>query len=293
MPLDDIPSYISGPVLLAALASLGLFIGILTGLFGIGGGFLIVPLLNILFGIPYSLAVGSSLSFTIGTSTAGILSHRRQGNVDLRTVLSLSAGSMVGAVLGDAIHQYLKTRVAVNEGQFQTIMDGIFVVMLLVAAWLVFLGPREHADGRSFLQRLPLPPRIDLPGVKLSGVSLPGLSGVGLAIGILIGLLGIGGGVLFMPVLLMVGLTAHQAVGTSLGIVVLASVVATVKKGLGGGQISLIVAMALIVGSVVGVQIGAWLCGRMHDRNLRRYFAMLVGLVALTVGLRLIIALVP
>ena len=295
MGLDELAAYadVTGMTLLAALAALGLLVGILSGLFGVGGGFLMVPLLSMLVGMDYSLAVGSGLAATIGTGTAGLARHRRLENVELRTAIAMAAGSVVGVVLGDMLHQCLRASLAGPRGQlapFDRTMDAIFIAMLSVTAWVAWRGPRAHHSGRTPLQRLAVGPHIDLPQAGLKGVSLPGLCVVGLGVGVLTGLLGVGGGVLFVPVLLsLVGLSAHQAVGTSLGVVLVASIAGTVKKGLDEGQISLLVAMALLVGSTVGVQIGAAVCDRLHATKLRRYFALLVVLVIVMLAARFII----
>jgi len=295
MGLDELSAYadVAGPALLAALAALGLLVGILSGLFGVGGGFLMVPLLSTLLGMDYSLAVGSGLAATIGTGTAGLARHRRLQNVELRTAMAMALGSVLGVVLGDMLHQGLRSSLAGVEGQsgrFDRAMDVIFIALLSVTAWVAYRGPRAHRSGRTPLQRLALGPHIDLPQAGLKGVSLPGLCGVGLGVGVLTGLLGVGGGVLFVPMLLtVVGLSAHQAVGTSLGVVLVASIAGTVKKGLGEGQVSLLVTMALLVGSTVGVQIGAAVCDHLHATRLRRYFALLVALVIVMLAVNFIL----
>lgn len=273
--------YLSGPALWVALAGIGLVVGVLTGLFGVGGGFLIVPLLFVLLGVPYEVAIGSSLSFIVGTSAAGLPKHVRAGNVDRKTVLLLAGGSMVGAVLGDVVQDTLVDIVAGGDpGTFDRIMTVLFIALLLVTAWLVFRGRREHTSGRTFLQRLPLGPRVNLTDVGLDGVSLPGLVVISLGVGIVTGLFGVGGGVLFVPILLLVvGLDAHKAVGTSLGVVMLAAIAGTIKKGF-AGEVNLLLAMCLLVGSGVGVQLGVWLCTQLHAQRLRRAFAVVVLLAA-------------
>jgi uncharacterized membrane protein YfcA len=123
-------------------------------------------------------------------------------------------------------------------------------------------------------------------------VSLPGLLGVGLGIGLLAGLMGIGGGVLFVPLLiLVVGLAPHQAVGTSLGVVLLSSISGTIKHGL-AGRVSLSLTMVLLVGSTLGVQLGAGVCRRLGGRQLRQYFAVLVFLAAVALAADLVVKLI-
>lgn len=278
----EFSSYLTGGALWASLAGIGLFIGILTGLFGVGGGFLVVPLLFVLLGIPYPIAIGSSLSFIVGTSAAGLPPHIRAGNVSFKTALLLAVGSMIGAVLGDLVQDVLIVYVAGgDEILFNRIMSVLFIFLLALTAWLVFMGRPEHHSGKSPLQRLPVGPRVDLSDVGLSGVSLPGLMVIGLCVGVVTGLFGVGGGILFVPVMLLViGMDAHKAVGTSLAVVMLAAISGTVKKGL-DGEVSLLITMCLLLGSSVGAQFGAWLCMKLHANRLRRAFAAVVLLAAL------------
>ncbi|MCK4600825.1 MAG: sulfite exporter TauE/SafE family protein, partial [Phycisphaerae bacterium] len=108
----------------------------------------------------------------------------------------------------------------------------------------------------------------------------PGLCLLGIAIGVMTGMLGIGGGVLFVPLLVLVaGLTAHQAVGTSLGVVLFGAIAGTIKYGL-DGSVNLWIVMALLVSSVFGVQLGAHICQRLHAKRLRFYFAVMVLMIA-------------
>ncbi len=280
---------LAGVWLFAALAGLGLIVGILTGIFGVGGGFLIVPLLHVLFGFHYNIAVGSDLCYAIGAGATGAARHMRLRNVDLRSMLILAAGAVVGAVVGATLLSHLKETLGAGGSEnFNQVMDVLFVVLLIVTAFLVFRGSVGGGGGKSLLQRLRVPPYVDLPAAGRKSVSLPGLLMVGLFVGVLKGLMGIGGGVLLVPMLLLVvGLSAHQAVGTSLGVVLFSSIAGTIKHGL-TGNVNLMVAMSLLVGSTIGVQIGAWICQRLHPTSLRRYFAILVLLVAAALAWQLI-----
>jgi len=280
--LDQIDANLTGAALLAALAGIGLGIGVLTGLFGVGGAFLMNPVLIVALGIDQSLVVGSSLCFTIGTASSGLSRHLRLKNVDVRTLLFVALGAALGAVLGTRLHESL--RAAMEAGSFKLTILWCYLFMLLGTAWLVARKPSEKHGGKSLLQRLPLPPRIDLPHAGLTTVSLPGLLAVGVLIGTVSGLLGIGGGVLLMPLmLLVVGLTAHQAVGTGLGVILFGSMVGTTEHGL-AGNVSLWIAMPPLVGSVIGVQVGARICDRLHARRLRQYFAVVVLLATVLVA---------
>jgi uncharacterized membrane protein YfcA len=260
---------------------MGLAIGVLTGLFGVGGGFMVVPLLNLVFGIDYIIAVGSSLSFTVGAGATGLARHARMRNVDLKTMLLIAGGAVCGAVLGAMLLEHLRSVVSADGADgFTHMMDALFIVLLLGTAPLVWRRPPAERGGPSILQRLPIGPHVDLPHAGLRNVSLPGLCLLGTLMGVLTGLLGVGGGILLAPALIgLVGLSAHQAVGTSLGVVVFSSISGTIKYGLGGYP-NLWIAMALLVGSAVGVQLGAWICAKLHAARLRRYFVVLILLLA-------------
>ena len=287
--LSDIPAYLSGPVLLGALAGMGLVVGALTGLFGVGGAFVIVPLLNVLLGIPYTLAAGCSMCFTIGTSASGWSRHQSLGHVATKTMIILGGAGVCGAVLGADLHVHLKSALSASPAQgsgqaFTLTMHLLFILTLLIAGWLVLRWSPHETPGPSLLQRLPLGPRIEIQRANLRGISLPGLCAVGLGIGIFGGLLGIGGGVLLMPVmLLVVGVGIHQAVGTSLGVVLFVSVAGAAIYG-ADGEVNLWIVMALLVGSTLGVQIGAWLCHRLHARHIQRYFSLFILLVVLVIA---------
>jgi len=274
----DLQAWLQGPALLGALAGLGLCVGILTGLFGVGGGFLITPLLRVALGIPYPLAIGSDLCYMIGSGASGAARHVRLRNVAPRVVGILAVTSMGGAVAGATLNRF--ALLTLGEHRYTLTMHVLFVVMLTATAYLLGRGRQAERTGKSLLQRLPLPPYIDLPRARLRRVSLPGLCLVGAGIGVCTGMMGIGGGVLFMPVLvLVVGLTPHQAVGTSLGVVLFSATAGAIKYGL-DGNVNLWIVLSLLAGSVFGVQIGAWVCQKLHAGRLRRWFAVLVLAVA-------------
>ncbi len=276
--LEGISCWLGGPALLAALVGLGFAVGILTGLFGVGGAFSIVPLLNVALGVPYPLAIGSSLCYTVGASASGLARHIRLGNYEPRSILALALAGMVGAVGGGALNRFAQGALGGRNGPLT--MHGLVMALLVVTAWLIARGERANASGRTLLQRLALPPYIDLPRAGLRRVSVVGLGLVGAVAGVLAGMMGIGGGVLLIPALvLVVGLGPHQAVGTSLGVVLFSAMAGGTKYAL-DEHVSMWVVMPLLIGSVFGVQLGAWVCQALRARQLRRYFALLVLAVA-------------
>jgi uncharacterized protein len=282
----EIGASIGGLALIGALMALGLFVGFLTGLFGVGGAFLITPILSVAFGVPYQVAIGSGLSYTIGASSSGMGRHVRIGNFEPRSMIILAATSMLAAVGGGYLNDFAHDSLGPHD--YKLVMDALYVVMLGATVWMVGRNREAHRSGRSLLQRVKLPPYINLPAAGLDRVSLTGICLVGLFIGLMKGMMGIGGGVLFMPLLiLVVGLTAHQAVGTSLGVVVFSSIAGSLKYGM-SGFVNLWIVMALLVSSVFGIQIGAWVCLRLHATRLRQWFAVLVGIVAIIIAIRFV-----
>lgn len=266
------------------LVLFGLVMGVVSGLFGVGGGFVIVPLLNLLFGIPYHVAVGSSLCMTVGTSSTGGLRHWRMGNVGPKGTLILAAGAVSGALLGAMSHEWLRHFLVSDGGThfYDLMMKGLFISLLLPTAWLVYRGMGDHrAMGKTRLHWWRIPPYIRLRRAGIEGVSLPAFTAIGLVVGYLSGLMGIGGGVFLVPVLMLVaGFPPHVAVGTSLGVVLFSAIAGTIAHGW-AGNVDIPIAMALLVGSTVGVQVGVAICQRLKAPNLQRHFALFILAVVL------------
>ncbi len=268
----------SGPLLLAVLSGIGFSVGIIAGLFGVGGGFLLVPVMNILLGIPAEVAAGSATCYIIGTSTSGVLKHWKNKNIEMKAALFLAAGSMFGAVFGDMLQNFLIYTVAGgNTLLFNRIIQGCFLVLLLVIAWIMYRDPGKITTEKSFLQRIHFGPVTDLPMSGKSGVSIAGLLIIGFFGGLLTGLMGVSGGVLFLPILVIgAGILPHLAVGTSLSVVFVASVTAVIKKGLAGsGKVSLPVAVSLLVAGTLGVKAGMIIAGKLSGNRLRKYFSFI------------------
>ena len=277
----DFAPHLTGVAFYAVLVLLGTVIGLMTGFFGVGGGFLTVPLLNIILGIPYEIAVGSDLCFIVGTSVSGFLRQTYLNKVDFRAVACIAGGSITGAVVGDIVQDALIHSVAGGErAVFTNIMHVLFLVLLSATAFIILKKRQAYAaaGGRTVLQRFSFGPSVDLSHPGLDDVNLIGMIVAGFFIGVLTGVMGIGGGVLMVPVLLvLVGLPADKASGTSLGIIFLAAFAGVVKKSLSSTpKISLPVTMALLVASVIGVQIGIKLVQNIDTRRFRKYFSVVI-----------------
>lgn len=298
--IDSVISYInpdftanfSGLTLFIILVVMGLIIGFLAGMFGVGGGFLLVPLMNIVLGIPMEMAAGSATCYIIGTSSTGFIRQTRTRNVEFRVFLIIAIGSAIGAICGDILQNVIITTIAGgNKVLFERIMLVVFFVLLLVIFAIMFFSPERDENKKLLLQKINLGPTIDLIKSNIPGVSVIGLVLIGLMGGILTGLLGISGGVLFVPILVIgVGLNTSIATGTSLGVVLAASVSAVIKKGISGsGKVSIGIALSLLVASAIGVQSGIYINSKIHSGKLKKYFSLIVLLAAVMVLFKIVI----
>jgi hypothetical protein len=284
---------IGHPVSLPALAGAGLIVGYIAGMFGVGGGFLLTPLLMYGFGVPAQIAVGSALCQKCGTSLASFLKYRHLGLGEPRIDVVMLGGSLIGVDAGTRLLGYL-TRLGhwrVGSGPpvpaVNVILDVLFVVMLSLIAAHTFhdawatrgaSGPDDdRTRPNALVTRIRVPPYIDLPRVGLYGVSVPLLCYLGFLLGLASGLMGIGGGVLFMPILLHgFGLSARNAAGTGILLLFVTVVVGTIEQAV-RGYVSLELAMAILIGSSVGSQLGAISTHYLPNRTLRFAFSVLVG----------------
>lgn len=221
---------------------------------------------------------------TVGTSSTGVMRHWRLGNVGPKGTLILASGAVSGTLMGAMTHEWLRHHMVTNGDTrfYDLMMQGLFIALLLPTAWLIFRGVANSAgNGASRLHWWRIPPYIRLRRAGIEGVSLPAFTGVGLLVGYLSGLMGIGGGVFLVPVLMLVaGFPAHVAVGTSLGVVLFSAITGTIAHGW-AGNVDIPIAMALLVGSTLGVQLGVAICQRLNAPNLQRYFAWFILAVVL------------
>jgi hypothetical protein len=238
--------------------ALAIVIGISLGLLGGGGAILTVPVLVYILGVGVKQAVPMSLVVVGATSLTGVVHHSRDGNVDWRSILSFGPAAIVGSLLGSA----LAFRVS---GHVQLL---IFGVVLIVAAVAMLRAPAP-----SDVTRAPRPPIL--------------LALIGAAVGVLTGLIGVGGGFLYVPALaLLGGLEMRRAVGTSLGLIVL-SCAAALLGYLGRMPIDWQVVLIFGLLAFVGVRIGTALVPKVSQGTLRKAFAgllLVIGIVVLITG---------
>lgn len=287
-------------VSLPALAAVGLFVGYFAGMFGVGGGFLLTPVLIYVFGVPPPVAVGSALCQKCGTSISSFLKYRRLGRGEPHIDLVMMGGSLIGVDAGTRLLAYLTSLGDWHVGHghgvpaVQVVLDVLFIVLLSFTAFYTFrdawqarlrVVPRgDTTIPGPLVTKVRVPPFIDLPNVQLSQVSVPMLSYLGFGLGLASGLMGIGGGVLFMPILLYgIGLSVRNAAGTGVLLLFVTVAVGTIEQSL-RGYVSLRLALAILIGSSVGAQLGALTTYYLPNRVLRLLFAVLVAATVLMIG---------
>jgi uncharacterized membrane protein YfcA len=281
------------PVDLFLLLGVGAVVGFVSGMFGVGGGFLLTPLL-VFVGISPAVAVGSVSAQVVASSISGMLGYRRRGLLDGRLALMLSAFGVIGSAIGiwvfAALRRFgqLDLVVALCYVAFLGSVGGFMVVESVVALRARRRGDRPAVAGRrpGPVRRLPFP--ILFPKSRLVISILP-IAGLGIGIGFLGTLLGIGGGFLIVPALIyLLRVPGSLVVGTSLVQMVVTMSFATFLQAAENGTVDLVLAFTLMIGGVIGAQFGVAVGRRLRGEELR----VLLGLLILAVGLRFAVDLV-
>ncbi len=275
------------------LLGLGGGVGFLSGLFGVGGGFLMTPLL-IFIGVPPAVAVATEANQVVAASVSGALAHWRRGNVDVKMGLVLLAGGFVGSSLGVWLFTFLR-----GLGQLDFVISLAYVVFLGVVgvlmvvesarAWLRSRRPgaaRRKLHQHTWIHGLPL--KMRFRASKLYVSSVPPFS-VGLFVGVLAAIMGVGGGFVMVPAMIyLLGMPTSIVVGTSLFQIVFVTANVTFLQALNNQTVDIVLALFLLIGGVVGAQIGARFSARLRGEQLR----ILLGLIVLAVCLRVAYGLV-
>ena len=275
------------------IVALGGVVGILSGMFGVGGGFLTTPLL-IFYGIPPPVAVASAATQITGASVAGVSVHLRRGGADLRMAAVMSAGGVVGSMLGAGIFSLLQA-----SGQIDLVIGSLYVVLLgwigALMLWdaMIALGyarrSSEAAEPKrytSWLASLPWRWKFPVSGLYISPVAPVAL---GFGAGILTVLLGVGGGFLLIPAMIyLLGMPARVIVGTSLAMMLAVSGASTFIHSVTTHAVDIVLAALLLLGGVFGAQYGAVLATRLKPDLLRFALAVVILLVALRMFLGLV-----
>ena len=265
---------------------LGFLVGMLSGMFGVGGGFLTTPLL-IFYGIPPTVAVASATTQITGASVSGVYAHLKRGGVDLKMGAVMVVGGSVGSLVGALLFNWLEA-----SGQIDLIIGFLYVVLLggigglmlkdaLVAlGWIVpARAPRPVQRHKPWVASLPYRMRFYASGLYISPLA-PALIGFGA--GILTLLLGVGGGFIVVPAMIYVlGMAPRVVIGTSLVMILAVSAVTTMVHSMTTQAVDIVLAALLLVGGVVGAQYGARIASRLKPDLLRLALASIILLVAM------------
>jgi len=281
------------------LVVLGFVVGVLSGLFGIGGGFFLVPMLNAVFNIPYNVAIGSSLCQMVGTSIAASVKHHDYGNIDYKLAIWLLAGSIIGAETGARILMWLHGMGdIVIRGHSVSVMsvcvDIIFIILLLTVGIVMFIeskeaiqrAPRGGVVESKISQRIRnmgIPPAISLPVSRIKSISLWCAVVLGFGVGVLSGLLGVGGGFIMGPLLIyLLGIPTNVAIGTDLFQIIFTSGYGAASHFV-KGNIDFLLVGCILAGSLAGSHFGAVLHKRMRGARIRYYFSLIVLAVVIVI----------
>jgi uncharacterized membrane protein YfcA len=274
------------------IIALGGVVGLLTGMIGVGGGFLTTPIL-IFYGIPPPVAVASATTQITGTSVSGVLAHRRRRGVDYRMGAVIIVGGLAGALVGGVIFRILQ-----NQGQIDTVIAILYVVLL--GAIGLLMG-KEAATSLSIIKTKEgkKPPRRHNPLIAMlpmrwrfyqSGLYISPLAplALGFVAGMLTVLLGVGGGFVVVPAMIyLLGMSAQVVVGTSLLQILFVTAATTVIHATTTKSVDIVLAVLLLLGSVIGAQFGAKLAQRSKPELLRMFLAIIILAVALRMMLGL------
>lgn len=277
------------------LFGLGGLVGILSGMFGVGGGFLMTPLLFFI-GIPPAVAVATEANQIVASSFSGVLAHFRRQTVDLKMGLVLLVGGLLGAALGVVVFNYLK-----GLGQVDLLVRLCYVLFLGVVGGLMFLESLQalrksrKAGGatparrrqRTWVHAMPFKMRFRTSGLYISAI--PPLL-VGVSVGILAAIMGVGGGFVMVPAMIYIlGMPTKVVVGTSLFQIIFVTAFTTMLHATTNYTVDIVLAVLLLVGGVVGAQIGTRIGVKMKGEQLRILLAMLVLVVCGKLALDLLL----
>jgi len=275
---------------------LGGLVGILSGIFGVGGGFLMTPLL-IMIGIPPTVAAASDSNQIVGASTSGTLAHYKMGNVDFKMGILLLVGGVIGGTLGVQVIKVLR-----QMGNADFLIKITYVLMLGFVGSYMFIeslqalkkktapataAPQKESKYAKLIGKLPWQTDFEKSGVRLS-VLMPLVLGV--FVGILAAIMGVGGGFIMVPVMVyLLRMPMHVVVGTSLFQILFTCVDVTIMQSYSNHTVDFILALILLLGSTLGAQFGAKISKKLKGDQLKILLASLVLIVMVKMLLDLLL----
>ena len=276
------------------IIGLGGGVGFLSGLFGVGGGFLMTPLL-IFFGIPPAVAVSTEANQIVASSVSGVLAHMRRGNVDFKMGGILMAGGVIGSTLGVALFSFLR-----EIGQIDLVIQLSYVVFLgIIGALMLTESLRTIVRSRkpgavrgklhqhNWLHGLPFKMRFRRSKLYISAM-LP-LS-IGAFVGVLAAIMGVGGGFIMVPAMIyLLGMPTSVVVGTSLFQIIFVTANVTLLQSIQTQTVDFLLAGLLLFGAVIGAQFGSRAGALLRGEQLRGLLALLVLAVCVKIGYDLVV----
>ncbi|MEH6629536.1 MAG: sulfite exporter TauE/SafE family protein [Halopseudomonas aestusnigri] len=267
------------------LLAMGGGVGLLSGIFGVGGGFLMTPLL-IFIGVPPAVAVATQANNVIAASVSGVFAHWRRGNVDFLMGWVLLIGGFIGSTIGVGLFTFLK-----SLGQIDLVINLSYVVflgtigllMMLEGLKAVFRRRRSGGASRGKLHEhnwfhgLPLKIRFRKSRLYISAL-LP--LGIGFFVGVLSAIMGVGGGFILVPAMIyMLGMPTAMVIGTSLFQIIFVAANVTFLQAAQNQTVDIVLALVLLVGSVLGAQLGTRIGAKMQGDWLRLLLGIMVVMV--------------
>ncbi len=275
------------------LLGLGGIVGVLSGMFGVGGGFLMTPLLFFI-GIPPAVAVATEANQIVASSFSGVLAHLKRKTVDLKMGTVLLVGGLFGAALGVQVFAILR-----EMGQVDLLVKLCYVVFLGIIGGLMFFeslrailrsktpGKSAPRRQRTWIHALPFKMKFRTSGLYISAIP-PAI--VGMLVGILAAIMGVGGGFIMVPAMIYVlGMPTKVVVGTSLFQIIFVTAFTTLLHATTNYTVDMALAVLLLIGGVIGAQIGTRIGVKMKAEQLRILLALLVLIVCGKLALELLL----
>jgi len=283
------------PVSIFLILGMGAGVGFLSGMFGVGGGFLMTPLL-IFTGIPPAVAVATQANQTVASSVSGVVAHWRRGAVDFKMGGMLLIGGVIGAVCGVYLFSYVR-----ELGQVDLMISLSYVVFLGVIGSLMLnesvhaliavrrgrSGSPAHRSHHNWIHGLPFKMRFRRSKLYISAI--PPIA-IGLFVGILVAVMGVSGGFIIVPAMIyLLRMPTNVVVGTSLFQIIFVTGLVTILHSVENQTVDVLLAFLLLLGGVVGAQFGARAGQKLRGEQLRALLGLIVLLVALRLGFDLVV----
>lgn len=277
------------------LLGIGAAVGMLSGMFGVGGGFLITPLLFFI-GVPPAVAVATGANQVVASSISGVLAHFKRRSVDIKMGGVLLAGGLIGSSLGIVLFRWL-TRIGQVDLAVQlsyVVFLGIVGVLMLqegIRSWVRASrpgAPKRKLHQHNWVHALPFKMKFRVSGLYISVIP-PML--VGAFVGILSAVMGVGGGFIMVPAMIyLLGIPTKVVVGTSLFQIIFTTGFTTVAHAVTSHSVDILLAFFLIVGGVFGAQLGTVIGAKLRGEQLRVLLALIVLAVCAKVAMDLLVA---